>query len=703
MNRLSVKFAMAVILCFIAVISTIVFTTMVNSEKILMEEARNNLLGIVRIQGAEMESSIANIERLSDNLINIITTNIDTTKLNDPAYINSFEEAISPTFVGAIKAAGNKSGWIIFDGKNVAVGNTLSFTEDGGKYNREAEYDIYDGGYDKDPWWANAVATGTNWTDPYFWEPWNADIISYSKKVEVDGKLIGVAGADFFFNQLKDEVSKIKVYDTGYMTLMNANMDFLYHPDKEAKNLKKLADGALSGLADQIASSKEQTGVLEYTYQGKQKLLAYYRLSNGWILTANPVQEEIFKNLNSLRNTMVFLGLAGLIVSALLASLIGRSIGKKINGFADEFEKGAGGDLTSRISFKSNDEVGILIEEYNSFMTKLTAIITEVQEIVGRAREEYEVLAKSLDNLAQGKKSSHYHELPSDHRIEDGLLQLQEATAHVKENVSSQVASTEESLAGLEEITATSMTVFRNSEVSLESAAKAYKNAQDSLKNVVDMADNMQKVSDSVLAANEQIDLLTTLSSDIGGITTTINNLADQTNLLALNAAIEAARAGEAGRGFSVVADEIRKLAELTNQQTDKIAGIISRIQDEIGSVKEANTAVVGHVEDGLGLTRVVRSDIENIIDISKNTSEDVKGFNRNAFEQSKAAEEITQAVGVISESAIDIQHLAENTNVMAESLATLLTRKLDDIEALNGLIEKLDADMAFFKTGQGK
>lgn len=699
MNKISTKFALAVILCFIVIIAAIVATTMYNSEKILMEEAKNNLTGIVENRGAELERSIRNIESLTDNLINIVLTNVDSTKLQDPAYTNAFETQISKTFIGAIKVAQNKSGWIVFDSKTAPGGNVLSFTEKDGNYNREAEYDIYDGGYDKDAWWANAAATGTNWTDPYFWEPWNADIISYSKKVEVDGKLLGIAGADFFFTQLKDDLSKIKVYDTGYMTLMNSNYDFLYHPNKDAKNLKTLDGGKLTSLADQISNAKEVTGTIDYDYNGQKKIMAYYKLSNGWILTANPVQSEIFKHLNQLRNVLIFLAIAGLIISAILAAMIGRSIGRKINGFASEFEKGANGDLTSRIETHSTDEIGVLSTEYNEFMEKLSNLIIEVQSIIGQTKNEYVVLAKTLDNLAQGKKSPYYHELDASMRLTDGLVQLQEATAHVKDNVSSQVASTEESLAGLEEITATSLTVYKNSEDSLVTADAAYKKAKESLTNVDNMANNMQQVSESVIATNEQIDVLTTLSSDIGGITTTINNLADQTNLLALNAAIEAARAGEAGRGFSVVADEIRKLAELTNQQTDKIAGIIGRIQTEILTVKDSNVAVVDYVDAGLNLTQIVRSDIENIIGVAGQTTEDMRGFHQNAFEQSKAAEEITQAVGVISESSIEIEKLSENTFEMSQALAELLTKKLDDIESLNDLIDQLNRDMSFFKT----
>ena len=124
----------------------------------------------------------------------------------------------------------------------------------------------------------------------------------------------------------------------------------------------------------------------------------------------------------------------------------------------------------------------------------------------------------------------------------------------------------------------------------------------------------MNIISDSVNDAEEKVNSLLELSRNIGNITTAITTLADQTNLLALNAAIESARAGEAGRGFAVVSQEIKKLAEKTNQETSKIDEIIKSIQSEIENVKGANDKVQHNVVEGIEISMQVNSSIDEIL-----------------------------------------------------------------------------------------
>lgn len=698
MKKLSTKFALAVVLCFALVITVITWFAITESEKIVRSNAETNLVSIVTTHGKDINSTIKEIETIGVNLESIVLSTLDLNAAKaDPKYMDTYEKSVDTIFSNAVLKANGQSGWIVFDSKNIPGGHTLSYTQKDGKMNREPEYDIYAGGYDKDAWWAEAVKSGTYWSDPYFWEPWNANIMSYSRKFEKDGVLIGIGGSDYFFDNLSADLAKVKIYDTGYLTLMNGNYDFLSHPNKDYKNLKEIENGAFKGVADNIAASKETSGFVYYKIGNQENIISYYKLNNGWILMASPEMSEVFKDVFAIRATLLLVGGIGILFALVLSVMLGRSIGARINRFGEQFSVSAQGDLTSKIQITSKDELGQMGNSYNEFIEKLATVILEISEVIHRAEDEYQMLSASLDNFAKGKESKYYRVV--DDATEDGILQLQHSIENVLDHVSNQVASTEESLAGLEEILATTHGVSDNAKTALSISNNSFDIAKVSFKNVNDMSDNMIQVSQSVTETNTQIDKLTNLSSDIGSITTTINNLSEQTNLLALNAAIEAARAGEAGRGFSVVADEIRKLAELTNKETDKIEEIIKNIQQEILVVKTSNTSVINFVANGTKLTDVVKSDIGNIIEIAKNVNDAMGDISTSSAEQSIATEEITKAVSAIAESSVEIEKIGAHTVELSSNLTEHLLNKLESLDDLNVLLSQLKTDIAFFKT----
>lgn len=698
MKRVSTKIALMVVICFAIVISAITVFTINRSQEIVQKEAEENLLSIVAQNGELLNQKINSIEMLGKNLESIILNTIDMNAAKtDPTYFKKYENTVIPIFKGAIKTADGQSGWIVMDSKNIIGGHGLSFTKTDADYKREAEYDIYEGGYDKDSWWADAVKDGTYWTDPYYWEPWKANIISYSRKVEKDGLLVGIAGSDFFVDKLSEDIKSVVIYKTGNLSLLNKNMDFLYHKNPDFKNMALIDDGKLKDVSSQIQNSKDNTGIVYYKLAGQDKVLAYYRLSNGWILTASPVLSEVYANVYALRNTILIMAIIGIVFALAMSLLIGRSISKQIHAFSDQFSHGTSGDLTERMKITSKDEFGQMGHQYNELLDQLSSVVSKISNVIQKAQLEYSQLSMSMDNFTKGKTSVYYEKV--DRPVDNGLLQLQESIENVLDHVSNQVASTEESLAGLEEILATTNTVAENSNNAVTVSNESIKIGESSYKNVLQMNQNMNDVSNSVNETNIQIDHLTNLSSDIGSITTTINNLSSQTNLLALNAAIEAARAGEAGRGFSVVADEIRKLAELTSQETGKIETIIRSIQSEIIVVKSSNTQVINAVQNGTRITQAVTTDINQIINITQQVNSAMKDISISASEQTLATEEITKAVSAIADSSVGIEKIGADTFKLSNNLTEHLLEKLDDLQELDQIINQLKQDITFFKT----
>ena len=284
-------------------------------------------------------------------------------------------------------------------------------------------------------------------------------------------------------------------------------------------------------------------------------------------------------------------------------------------------------------------------------------------------------------------------------KLDMGIVQLNDQIEVVLDNVRSQTASSEQSLAALEEIAATSSNMTENIKTNVDSFQNTLKIAHESYNDIETMSLNGQDISTSVSRTNSEIEKLKNLSHDIGTIVVSINSIAEQTNLLALNAAIEAARAGEAGRGFSVVADEIRKLAEQTNRETNKIEDLINKVQTEVENVRQGSSAVNEKVTTGLKLMEISKNNISKIMDLTNKNNDDIAFISNSAQEQNTASREITTAISTITNSSTEIEVLSLNTSEIAMGIKDILIDKQEMVNELNSLANELKKDLDFFTT----
>ncbi len=168
--------------------------------------------------------------------------------------------------------------------------------------------------------------------------------------------------------------------------------------------------------------------------------------------------------------------------------------------------------------------------------------------------------------------------------------------------------------------------------------------------------------------------------------------------MLALNAAIESARAGEAGRGFAVVSQEIKKLADKTNEETNKIDVIIKNIQDEISNVKKANDKVQVNVHEGIDISMTVNNNIDEIIVVTNENNESIEKVAYEVEEQVVATEEIMQAVANISEASTEIEESATENDFIAQKISALLAEKLNVLKEVDGATHNLDLELSKYK-----
>ncbi len=405
------------------------------------------------------------------------------------------------------------------------------------------------------------------------------------------------------------------------------------------------------------------------------------------------------ENEEKLEITLLILNIIVLIGVFFLIKIISISIVNPINKVVKSLKDIARGegDLTASIDIKNKDELGQLANYFNEFVLNLNGIISNIKVLIKKVTEENEELVKSIENIIAGKETKSYEKLHG--KIPEGLKQLEEYVELVLDNIRNQSASTEESLAGLEEISASGNGTKEYIENIADSAINLSKLSEKNYEDIQNLSREVNNINDNVEVTNNQIGNLVFYSEDIGKILIAINSLAEQTNLLSLNAAIEAARAGEAGRGFSVVAEEVRKLAEKTNEETKKIEEIISNIQSEIKLVKEANDIVTEKVKATLSINENVEKSNTSSMELINKNEEDINQIRVAINEQILATEEITQAVSTITENSIDIENSIMKNSEIGTTIKKILEMKLVTIKEINSYTLELNEKVNSFKT----
>jgi methyl-accepting chemotaxis protein len=327
-----------------------------------------------------------------------------------------------------------------------------------------------------------------------------------------------------------------------------------------------------------------------------------------------------------------------LIVSGSVSRSIFRRLGHIVERIKDVAQ--GEGDLTKRIEVTSDDEVAELAKWFNTFMDKLHHMISQLAENTRALTTASEEISKSSQEQSRGAKA-----------------QSEQTT---------QVAT------AMQEMASTVQQVSENSENAANASQKAAAAARDGGKIVEETLSRMRAIADSVGDSAHKVQELGKRSDEIGQIISVIDDIADQTNLLALNAAIEAARAGEQGRGFAVVADEVRKLAERTSQATKQITDMISSIQSETKSAVTAMHAGTKEVETGVEATSHAGSSLHEIIQMSEQVGDMISHIATAATEQSAATEQINGSIEQIAKITASTATAAQQTTSAFEDLSGL-------------------------------
>lgn len=569
----------------------------------------------------------------------------------------------------------------------------------------------------------NGAKESGSHVERYNWKGENKAALSYYLE-DIDA----VLGTGLVLDNLEEkaksdllrDVSKMFYADkSGYFFVTDNSTPYptmLMHPTSPALNGKvmddakyNIAEGEEKHLWKAVSklSKKKGEGFIKYYWEKPgeeeaQPKLSYIRTYKKWNYVVgtgfyiDDIYKEIEKKSAALNYnikisiirtatvSVVTLLIIWITIFILATKVVEKPI-KELNDILRDISMGEG-DLTKKIPVNSQDEIGHLARDFNIFVEKLNSLIRGVKETVDYVVIDTNKVTDKVIEVINGSADA------------EGIISLKNKVGEVLDNVRDQTASTEESLAALEQINAAAEMNNDNINVILGNSDSAIKSSEEGLTKVEDMTNGINNINKSVNNVETTINSLVDLSNDIGNILTAINSLSEQTNLLALNAAIEAARAGEAGRGFSVVADEIRKLAEKTNEETVKIEDIITKIQFDIDSVKRGNNLVEEDVAKVQELVTSLTSSIINITQGISNNNHEIEGISNSIEEQARSVNEITQATETISNKSTQIEGLSMDNNSIAESVVSAMDETLEIINSLKDKTDTLGQSVKGFK-----
>ncbi len=458
----------------------------------------------------------------------------------------------------------------------------------------------------------------------------------YEPIKDATGKVIGILYVGFDFSDqlklLKEKLATVRFGETGYPFAILATPgpkqgEVVIHPSLEGKNLLKIADASGQPVFGKLLEG--QQGVLTYWWETpegdvEEKIVAYQRVPGwDWVVGGGSFIQEFTRDAEALRrNLMIMSVLAGILIAALIFLVLQRML-RPLGEIGQRMELLGEGDLSSSLDLPGTD---------SSEPTR-----NEVYLLGRQVKQMIESLHRLVTDISQSMQS-----------LSGAAERVAQVASQTNDGVKSQQQETDQVATAINELASSGHSVAEQAATAAEETRTADQKAGEGSQVVRKVIGSIESLAGEVEQSADIIARVEKESENIGSVLEVIGGIAEQTNLLALNAAIEAARAGEQGRGFAVVADEVRNLAQKTQESTTEINDMIQRLQSSTSEAVAAMQAGRSKAQESVGRAAEAGDTLTEIAHSTTAVTSVTERIALSAQEQSAVAAEIIQSVNRI-------------------------------------------------------
>lgn len=542
-----------------------------------------------------------------------------------------------------------------------------------GVYIREPWIEMPDG-YDprKRDWYIDAMEKKGEIviSDPYI-SASTGDMVVTVSKITADGE--AVVAVDMQLSYLQKLSNQVKVGKDGYALILDRNKVYVAHPSKEAgseaeekfyKNLYDRAEGEFS-----------------YELDGEQQIMRFVTNElTGWKIGGNLYSSEISSKASPIIQRAILIIVVATVIGAIIIFFIIKSIIKPIRELKMKAITVSKGDLTELIEIRSNDEIGQLGEAFNEMQSSLSKLVHEVEHHAEQVAASSEELTASAEQTTSATE------------------QVSASIQEVANSAEKQTHDVEKSAQILAEVAESVSLIANHSTKVSESAYHTTVQAELGGQVVTSTVNQMKSIHNSVEESNTMIRSLYERSKEVNSILDVITGIAGQTNLLALNAAIEAARAGEHGKGFAVVADEVRKLAEQSQTSVRKIYEIVQGIEQDTENSVRIMARVTDEVQVGVEISLEAIEKFNQIVESANEVTPQMEEISSAAKQMSAFVQEVLGTTKTLSLMAQDNAATSEEVAASTQEQLASMEEIAASAKTLSFMAEELNELISKFK-----